>query len=60
MESQFYRKSKRLQIYKIINKDQEEIPFVRNKAQELLEARKIELKKRYGRIRLIVLKGRQM
>ena len=60
MESQFYMKSKRLQLYTIINKDQEAVGFKRNKAQELLEKRKKELKERYGRVRLIILKGRQM
>lgn len=60
MESQFYRKSKRLQLYTIINKDQEAVGFKRNKAQEILEKRKSELKEKYGRIRLIILKGRQM
>lgn len=60
MESQFYMKSKRLQLYTIINKDQEAVGFKRNKAQELLEKRKKELKEKYGRVRLIILKGRQM
>ena len=60
MESQFYMKSKRLQLYTIINKDQEAVGFKRNKAQELLEKRKAELKAKYGRVRLIILKGRQM
>lgn len=60
MESQFYVKSKRLQLYTIINKDQEAVGFKRNKAQELLEKRKAELKAKYGRVRLIILKGRQM
>lgn len=60
MESQFYTKSKRLQLYTIINKDQEAVGFKRNKAQELLEKRKKELKEKYGRVRLIILKGRQM
>jgi hypothetical protein len=53
-------KSKRLQLYTIINKDQEAVGFKRNKAQELLEKRKKELKEKYGRVRLIILKGRQM
>lgn len=60
MESLFYRKDKRLQIYKIINKEQQEVSFVRNTAQVILEKRKQELKKKYWRIRLIILKGRQM
>jgi hypothetical protein len=60
MESQFYKKSKRLQIYKIINKEQQEVPFKRNPAQEILEKRKKELREKYGRVRLIILKGRQM
>jgi len=60
MESQFYKKSKRLQIYKIINKEQEEVPFKRNPAQIILEKRKAELREKYWRIRLIILKGRQM
>jgi len=59
-ESLFYRKSKRLQLYTIINKDQQAVPFKRNAAQEVLEKRKDELKAKYGRIRLIILKGRQM
>ena len=59
MES-FYRKSKRLSLYTIVNKNQQEVWFKRNTAQEILEKRKNELKDRYGRIRLIVLKWRQM
>ena len=53
-------KSKRLSLYTIINKDQKAVGFQRNKAQEILEKRKDELKAKYGRIRLIILKGRQM
>ena len=60
MESQFYMKSKRLNLYTIINKDQKAVGFQRNRAQEILEKRKDELKAKYGRIRLIILKGRQM
>lgn len=60
MESLFYRKDKRLQIYKIINKEQIEVPFRRNEAQVILEKRKRELREKYGRIRLIILKWRQM
>lgn len=60
MESLFYRKDKRLQIYKIINKEQVEVPFKRNPAQVILEKRKCELREKYWRIRLIILKGRQM
>ena len=60
MASQFYMKSKRLSLYTIINKDQKAVGFQRNKAQEILEKRKDELKAKYGRIRLIILKGRQM
>ena len=60
MVSLFYRKSKRLQIYKIINKEQQEVSFKRNPAQEILEKRKTELREKYWRIRLIILKWRQM
>lgn len=60
MESLFYQKKYRLQIYKIINKEQIEVPFERNNAQILLEKRKNELREKYWRIRLIILKGRQM
>ena len=60
MESLFYRKDKRLQIYKIINKEQVEVSFNRNPAQVILEKKKNELREKYGRIRLIILKGRQM
>ena len=60
MESLFYRKDKRLQIYKIINKEQVEVPFQRNTAQVILEKKKRELREKYGRIRLIILKWRQM
>lgn len=60
MESLFYKKSNRLQIYKIINKEQIEVPFKRNDAQVILEKRKRELREKYGRIRLIILKWRQM
>jgi len=60
MESLFYRKDKRLQIYKIINKEQVEVSFQRNPAQVILEKRKCGLREKYWRIRLIILKGRQM
>jgi len=60
MESLFYQKKNRLQIYKIINKEQVEVPFQRNPAQVILEKRKCELREKYWRIRLIILKGRQM
>jgi len=60
MESRFYTKSKRLKLYTIIDKSQKPVGFVRNNAQKILEKRKLELKKKYGRIRLIILKGRQM
>ena len=46
MESLFYRKDKRLQIYKIINKEQVEVPFNRNPAQIILEKRKCELREK--------------
>lgn len=59
-ESFFYYKSKRLQIYKIVDKSQNSIPFKRNSVQQLLEEKKKELKVRFWRIRLIILKGRQM
>lgn len=60
MESRFYTKSKRLKLYTIINKQQKPVGFERNNAQKILEKRKRELKEKYGRIRLIILKGRQM
>lgn len=60
MESRFYTKSKRLKLYTIIDKQQKPVGFKRNNAQVLLEKRKRELKQKYGRIRLIILKGRQM
>ena len=60
MESRFYTKSKRLKLYTIIDKQQKPVGFKRNNAQILLEKRKRELKQKYGRIRLIILKGRQM
>ena len=60
MVSDFYTKSKRLKIYKIINKDWESVWFQRNKTQEFLEKKKKELKEKYGRVRLIVLKWRQL
>lgn len=60
MESRFYTKSKRLKLYTIIDKQQKPVGFVRNNAQVILEKRKRELKEKYGRIRLIILKGRQM
>lgn len=37
-----------------------EVPFKRNPAQVILEKRKCELREKYWRIRLIILKGRQM
>lgn len=60
MESRFYTKSKRLKLYTIINKQQKAVGFKRNNAQAILEKRKIELRQKYGRVRLIILKGRQM
>lgn len=59
-ESPFYHKSKRLQLYQIIDKQQKKVRFKRNHVQELLEKRKRELKEKFWRIRLIVLKWRQM
>jgi hypothetical protein len=47
MESLFYQKKNRLQIYKIINKEQVEVPFQRNPAQVILEKRKCELREKY-------------
>jgi hypothetical protein len=46
-ESSFYRKSKRLQIYKIVDKKQQTVPFKRNAVQQILEKRKKELKDRF-------------
>ncbi len=60
MKSNFYLKSKRLKIYKIVWKDEQTRGFQRNAAQQILEAKKKELKEKFGRIRMIVLKGRQM
>lgn len=60
MKSDFYTKSKRLKVYKIVGKDEQTRGFKRNTAQELLEAKKKELKEKFWRVRMIVLKWRQM
>ena len=60
MKSNFYQKSKRLQTYKIVAKNEQTTRFKRNAAQEILEKKKKELLAKFGRVRMIVLKGRQM
>lgn len=47
MKSNFYRKSKRLKIYKIVGKDEQTRGFQRNTAQEILEAKKKVLKEKF-------------
>ena len=47
-------------IYKIVDKDSRTIPFRPNKAQQIIYAKKQELRKAGFPIRLIILKGRQM
>ena len=59
-ESLFYHKSKRLQLYKIIDKQQNKVSFKRNSVQEILEEKKRKLKEKFWRVRLIILKWRQM
>nr|DAS07686.1 MAG TPA: large terminase [Caudoviricetes sp.] len=60
MKSNFYQKSKRLQTYKIVAKNEQTTGFKRNAAQEILEKKKKELLAKFGRVRMIILKGRQM
>ncbi len=55
----FNKRSVRLPLYKIVDKDKNTIPFKRNKTQIYLESIKKRLKEKFGRIRLIILKGRQ-
>lgn len=47
MKSNFYRKSKRLKIYKIVDKDEQTRGFQRNIAQQILEAKKKELREKF-------------
>lgn len=54
-------KSRRLHyLYKIIDKEWQEVVFTPNKAQQLIKQKKKELKEKYGRTRLIILKARQL
>lgn len=59
VNTQFHKRSFRLPLYKIVNKQDETISFRRNPTQEYLEETKKRLKKKFGRVRLIILKGRQ-
>ncbi|MDR3169800.1 MAG: hypothetical protein LBU27_08960 [Candidatus Peribacteria bacterium] len=60
MQSNFYSKKWRLShLYKLVNKQGKTVNFVRNATQELLENKKRELREKFGRVRLIILKGRQ-
>ncbi len=57
--TQFHRRSVRLPLYKIVDKKKQTIPFRRNPTQAYLETTKKRLKEKFGRIRLVILKGRQ-
>ena len=47
MKSDFYIKSKRLKVYKIVGKDEQTRGFKRNAAQEILEEKKKSLKEKF-------------
>jgi len=47
-------------LYKIVDKNAQTITFKRNQAQEKLNAYMKELKEKYGCVRLIILKARQL
>ncbi len=61
METNFYSKKWRLKyLYKIINPFSQSVGFIRNKAQDIFEAKRLDMKKRKWYVKLIVLKWRQL
>lgn len=60
MEATLLNKKYRLNhLYKIIDKKQQSIVFSPNAAQQLVRAKEIELQKKFGKVRLLILKARQ-
>nr|DAP44715.1 MAG TPA: hypothetical protein [Bacteriophage sp.] len=64
MDTNFYKKSRRLKhCYKIIGKNSKIFPFIKNKAQEVVDQRIKEIRlERQGKkkLQLLILKGRQL
>lgn len=64
METNFYKKSRRLKhCYKIVGKASNILPFIKNKAQELVSKKIQEIRLKNGgnkRLQLLILKGRQL
>lgn len=64
METNFYKKSRRLKhCYKIVGKNSQVLPFVKNKAQEVVAQKIKELREQNQgkqRLQLLILKGRQL
>ena len=62
MDTNFYKKSRRLKhCYKIIGKNSQIFPFIKNKAQEVVAAKIKELRKKNQgkkKLQLLILKGR--
>lgn len=61
MRETILNKKRRLHyLYKIVNKEWDIVTFKPNKAQNLVRKMKIDLQKRFKRVRLIILKARQL
>ena len=64
METNFYKKSRRLKhCYKIVGKKAAVLPFIKNKAQEIVSEKIQEIRlKNKGKkmLQLLILKGRQL
>lgn len=61
MKNTILNKKRRLNyLYKIVNKDWELVTFKPNRAQQFVRDKEIEHIKKYGRPRIIILKGRQL
>lgn len=64
MDTNFYKKSRRLKhCYKIIGKNSQIFPFIKNKAQEFVSEKIKKLReKNHGKkkLQLLILKGRQL
>lgn len=60
-KSKFYSKEWRLShLYFIVDKDRKKVPLIRNKAQRIVAETKKMLRERYWRVRLYILKWRQL
>lgn len=60
-KSNFYSKERRLShLYFIVNKDRKKVPLIRNKAQRIVADTKKMLRQKYWRVRLFILKWRQL